>query len=182
MRMARESQVLDIIENVYSAALDGERWPTALTAADLLGGVDTTLEVHREAGARPLFFIAGILTNAARGRARGCTASGPDVTRTGGGSRRRDLNGAQPFEVADAKNRYAPPGGIGMPACRVRCAGELTDCAETSENLPYLGEVEHCFPLVKVNWHPLSSIILEGSSLFFAVSVVFANGVLRGAS
>lgn len=60
LRMERESQVLDIIENVYSAALDGGQWPTALTAiADLLGGVDTTLEVHREAGARPLFFAAG---------------------------------------------------------------------------------------------------------------------------
>lgn len=34
--------------------------PAALTAiADLLGGVDTTLEVHREVSAKPLFFAAG---------------------------------------------------------------------------------------------------------------------------
>ena len=58
--MAREARVLDVVDDIYSAALDGERWPGVLTAlADLLGGVDATLEVHREVGARPLFFAAG---------------------------------------------------------------------------------------------------------------------------
>lgn len=58
--MVQESQVLDFVGDIYSAALDGARWPAVLTAlADLLGGLDTTLEVHRDVGARPLFFTAG---------------------------------------------------------------------------------------------------------------------------
>ena len=52
--------ILDAVENIYSAALDDARWPAALTAfADILGGVDATLEVHRQVGDRPLFFAAG---------------------------------------------------------------------------------------------------------------------------
>ena len=47
--MARETRVLEVVENIYSAALDGERWPMALTGlADLLGSVDTTLEVWED--------------------------------------------------------------------------------------------------------------------------------------
>ncbi len=58
--MAREAKVLDVIEHVYSAALDGERWPLALTAlADLVGGVDATLDARGEVYTQPLFFAAG---------------------------------------------------------------------------------------------------------------------------
>ncbi|NKB57834.1 MAG: PAS domain-containing protein [Alphaproteobacteria bacterium] len=58
--MVRENEVLDVVEGIYAAALDGERWPGVLTAvADIVGGVDTTLEVHSVVGAPPLFFVAG---------------------------------------------------------------------------------------------------------------------------
>lgn len=58
--MVRETDLLGVVEAIYTAALDGGRWPAALTAvADLIGGVETTLEVHREVGAEPLVFFAG---------------------------------------------------------------------------------------------------------------------------
>lgn len=58
--MVRETDLLGVVEDFYTAALDGGRWPAALTAlADLVGGVETTMEVHREVGAQPLFFLAG---------------------------------------------------------------------------------------------------------------------------
>ena len=58
--MVRDTDLLGVVEAIYTAALDGGRWPAALTAvADLTGGVETTLEVHREVGLAPLVFFAG---------------------------------------------------------------------------------------------------------------------------
>lgn len=58
--MVREESILDLVEDIHTAALDGKRWPGVLTAtANLIGGVDTTLEVHQAVGMPPLFFESG---------------------------------------------------------------------------------------------------------------------------
>lgn len=58
--MAPAADLLDAVDTVYAAALDGGRWGRALTeVADLLGGVDATLEVHHRIGTRPFFFASG---------------------------------------------------------------------------------------------------------------------------
>lgn len=48
------------VEMAYAAATDPTRWPDALTAVtDVLGGVDTTLELHGVPGAPPDVFECG---------------------------------------------------------------------------------------------------------------------------
>jgi len=50
----------DLVEVIYSAAVDGTRWPLVLsTIADSLGAVDATLEIHETAGQAPGFFQCG---------------------------------------------------------------------------------------------------------------------------
>jgi len=52
--------MLAVIEKLYAAITDSAQWPEALTRlADLVGGVDATLEWHRASGQGPQFFAAG---------------------------------------------------------------------------------------------------------------------------
>jgi len=52
--------MLDLVEKIYSAALDGAHWPDALAAlAELTGGIDATLEIHDKPGRGPAFFVSG---------------------------------------------------------------------------------------------------------------------------
>lgn len=56
----REIDVLDTIEQVYSASVNPAEWSVALTAiGDLLGSFDATLEVHTTKHQIPLSFMSG---------------------------------------------------------------------------------------------------------------------------